>query len=80
MGYTSIEQHRIDTKDSRPFKQAPRCLHLDLKEKAEEEVRKMLAKDVFEPSTSPWSSPVVLVRMKDGTIRNRLSQSKQCHS
>ena len=29
----------------------------------------MLAKDVFEPSTSPWSSPIVLVRKKDGTIR-----------
>ena len=29
----------------------------------------MLEKGVIEPGTSPWSSPVVLVRKKDGTIR-----------
>ena len=69
MGRTSIEQHRIDTGDSRPIKQAPRRLPLHLKEKAEVVVRKMLAKDVIEPSTSPCSSPVVLVRKKDGTKR-----------
>ena len=69
MGHTSIEQHRIDTRDSRPIKQAPRRLSLHLKEKAEVVVRKMLAKDVIEPSTSPCSSPVVLVRKKDGTTR-----------
>ena len=69
MGRTSIEQHRIDTRDSRPIKQAPRRLPLHLKEKAEVVVRKMLAKDVIEPSTSPCSSPVVLVRKKDGTTR-----------
>jgi len=31
-------------------------------------MKKMLAKGVSEPSSSPWSSPVVLVRKKDGTI------------
>ena len=29
----------------------------------------MLEKGVIEPGTSPWSSPVVLVRKKDGTVR-----------
>jgi len=40
-----------------------------LKEKAEEEVEKMLAKGIIEPLSSPWSSPVILVKKKDGTIR-----------
>lgn len=29
----------------------------------------MLQQEVVQPSQSPWSSPVVLVRKKDGTIR-----------
>jgi transposase InsO family protein len=35
----------------------------------EEEVRKMLALDVIEPSVSPFSSPIVLVKKKDGSTR-----------
>jgi len=34
-----------------------------------EEVEKMLADDVIEPSHSPWSSPIVLVKKKDGKHR-----------
>ena len=29
----------------------------------------MLNKQVIQPSTSPWASPIVLVRKKDGTLR-----------
>ncbi|XP_029053801.1 uncharacterized protein K02A2.6-like [Osmia bicornis bicornis] len=34
-----------------------------------QEVDKMLANGIIEPSRSPWSSPVVLVRKKNGTYR-----------
>ncbi|CAF3969994.1 unnamed protein product [Rotaria magnacalcarata] len=34
-----------------------------------EETDKLLNQDQVEPSTSPWCSPIVLVRKKDGTIR-----------
>ena len=32
-------------------------------------IAEMLDKDVIQPSNSPWASPVVLVRKKDGTSR-----------
>jgi len=35
----------------------------------DEEVRAMEAEGVIEPSTSAWSSPVVIVRKKDGKPR-----------
>jgi hypothetical protein len=34
----------------------------------EEEVNKMMNLGVIEPSTSPYSSPVVLVKKKDGSV------------
>ena len=35
----------------------------------DEEINKMLESDVIRPSSSPWSSPIVLVRKKDGSVR-----------
>ena len=36
---------------------------------AQDEIRGMLDKGVIETSDSPWSSPIVLVKKKDGSIR-----------
>jgi predicted aspartyl protease len=35
----------------------------------QEEINKLLQQGVIEESTSPWSSPIVLVRKKDGSVR-----------
>lgn len=32
-------------------------------------VKEMLAREVIQPSNSPWASPVVLAQKKDGTYR-----------
>jgi hypothetical protein len=67
-GRPSIERD-IDTGDSKPIRQPPRRLAIALQEDAEKEINAMLEADVKERGQSPWSSPVVLVRKADGSIR-----------
>ena len=33
------------------------------------QVQQMLASDIIHPSNSPWASPVVMVKKKDGSLR-----------
>ena len=40
-----------------------------LKDTIDKEVTKMLQQGIVQPSTSPWSSPVVMVKKRDGTWR-----------
>ena len=66
IGRTHLVQHHIDTQGANPVKQQPRRLPFHHRE----EVRQMLAdmlpeKEVTEPATGPWSSPVILVQKKD---------------
>ena len=68
-GRTDWVQHEIETGNEAPIKQPVRRPPFHLKAAAEEEVQKMLKNDIIEPSNSPWASPVVLVRKKDGTLR-----------
>ena len=69
LGRTRLATHEIDTADARPVRQAPRRLpHEQLKE-VDEEVARMLHSGVVKHSQSPWASPIVVVRKKDGSIR-----------
>lgn len=69
LGRSTTVTHRIDTGDARPIHRRPyRVSHAE-RGIIQNEVEKMLAKDVIEPSSSPWASPVVLVKKKDGTWR-----------
>ena len=69
LGLTSVTEHKIETQDAVPVKQLPRRLPNALRPVVEEQVSKMLEKEVIQPSNSPWASPIVLVRKKDGTWR-----------
>ena len=62
LSHTSITQHRIVTGESKTYQTSTKALHL--KEKAGEEIEKMLAKGIIELSSNPWSTPVVLVKKK----------------
>ena len=68
-GQTDLVKHKIITETDSPIKQPVRRPPFHLRAEAQREVQKMLDHDIIEPSESPWASPVVLVRKKDGTLR-----------
>ncbi|GFW24481.1 retrovirus-related Pol polyprotein from transposon 412 [Trichonephila clavipes] len=69
IGHTTVTRHRIDTADHPPIKQHPRRLPFAKQEKVGTQLREMQENDIIEPSSSPWASPIVLVRKKDGCTR-----------
>ena len=69
LGRTDLVKHHIRTGDTIPIKQPPGRMPLTLREEAKKAVEEMVQQKVIEPAEGPWSSPVVLVRKKDGGIR-----------
>ena len=69
IGRTSVVQHEIDTGDVTPIRQRPRRVPVAREKEVEDMIEEMKRDRVIEPSTSPWCSPVVLVKKKDGTTR-----------
>ena len=62
-------QHVINTGDHTPIRQQLRRKPFALQCDVDQMVGDMLEQGVIQPSTSPWASPVVLVRKKDGGMR-----------
>lgn len=69
LGRTDLVKHEIDTGDSKPIKLPPRRTSYAQKQIIEQELDKMLAQDIIEPSNSPYAAPVLLVTKKDGSVR-----------
>lgn len=68
-GTTPLIQHEIRLLSTEPIKQRYRPQNPRMQEIIDSEVDRMLKEEIIEPSNSPWSSPVVIVRKKDGNPR-----------
>ena len=69
LGLTHIVSHAIDTGDARPVKQAPRRVPMSLVNEEIKAIENLKKQGVIRESSSPWASPIVLVRKKNGKIR-----------
>ena len=76
LGLTNIAEHEIDTSGARPIKQAPRRVPTALLQEEKQAIDQMLKQGVIQESTSPWASPIVLVRKKNGKIRTCIDYRK----
>ena len=59
----------MDLANKNPFKEPVRRISPALFEEVREHISEMLEAEAIRPSQSPYSSNVVVVRKKDGTIR-----------
>jgi len=69
LGYCSVLEHEIDTGDAEPIRQPPRRPPLSARQAEEDILNEMLQTGVIEPSNSPWSFPVCMVRKNDNSYR-----------
>ncbi len=69
IGHTKLVEHQIKLTDDTPFKDPHRRIPPGLIEEVREHLNEMLKAGAIRNSGSPYSSNVVLVRKKDGTLR-----------
>jgi hypothetical protein len=62
IGRTDFIEHHIETKDARPIKQPPRRVPLAFAAAEKEYIVQFEKQGVIRKSTSPWASPIVLVK------------------
>ena len=68
-GKTEMVEHRIETGDAKPVRLPPYRLPHAYRDIVKKELEEMEKHGIIEKSSSDWSSPIVLVKKKDGTLR-----------
>lgn len=68
-GRTDLLKFSIDTGTHQPIKQRPYSVSQAEGEVMEAEIQQYLELGIIRPSTSPWASPVLMIRKPDGGIR-----------
>ena len=66
LGYTDKVTHEIKLTDDKPIKQAYRRIPPSQYEEVRQHITELLDKNIIRESTSPYSSPIVIVRKKIG--------------
>ncbi|KAL8606779.1 hypothetical protein ACOMHN_049608 [Nucella lapillus] len=66
---TTLETCHIKVRNEKPVRCKPYPVPFAQRETVREEVKSMLSMGVIEPSVSPYCSPIVLVKKRDGKIR-----------
>lgn len=66
---TPLVEHRIDTGDAIPVKQRYYPVSPVVQKAIDKELDSMLEAGIIEPSNSPWSSPILLVKKPSGDYR-----------
>ena len=69
LGRTDLVKHHIELKDYTPIKDRYRRIPPHQYEEVRKHLKEMLDVGAIRHSNSPWASPVVLVRKKDGSLR-----------
>ena len=69
LGRTAKIKHKVYTGNTAPICQQVRRILPIRQQETSKLLKEMLEKEVIQPSTSPWASPIVLVRNKDGSTR-----------
>ena len=66
-GKTDIVTMSIDTGEAHTHQQPPRRMPFFFRQEVAKQLQDMRRDGVIQPSNSPWSSPVVMVKKKDGS-------------
>lgn len=68
LGCTNLISHDIPLVDDTPVRQRYRRITPSEYEVVKEHINQLLSSQVIRESSSPYASPIVLVRKKDGSI------------
>jgi transposase InsO family protein len=69
LGLTKLVEHTIDVGTSKPVKQQPRRVPLAFEGEDRKALEMWQKQGSIRPSSSPWASPMVFVRKKNGKTR-----------
>ena len=69
VGCAGVTQHKIELHDATPIRQRPRRFPEPVVIEIERQCEELRSLNIIEYSCSPWSSPVVPIKKKDGTLR-----------
>ena len=69
LGKTNLVKHKIELTDYTPIKDRYRRIPPHQYEEVRKHLKEMLDVGAIRRSNSPWASPVILVRKKDGSLR-----------